>query len=261
MPLSFTDVTLKTGSGTPISNYSWPTAALPFDELLGSVYPDDVVLYAQAGRRIITANPIADRDACARGNRWDLAHETAIVTRSQDAGVLGGLPRWSTPDSPTTPNGLKSSIPAGLTDYTIASLIRIDQNTGGIQTIFATVTGSNHFSLNIGGVGQLGATHGGDNNYGPEVLSNLGEWTVVVATHRESDHQIQYYVDTLASLDEIVASNTPPAGTECALMIRGDGGNVFAGDMALTVVWDRHMVDDTAALGAILTAMGGMRDL
>lgn len=261
MPLSFSDVILKPGSGTPISNYSWPIAALPFDALLGDVYPDNIVVYAQAGRRVITNSPIADRDACARGNRWDLAHETAIVTRSQDNGVLGGLPRWSTPDSPSTPNGLKSTIPAGLTDYTIASLIRIDSNTSTIQTIFATITGSSHFSMNIGGAGQLGCTHGGDNNYGPEVLSLLGQWVVVLATHRESDHKIQYYVNALANKTEITASNTPPAGTTCGLMVRGDGSNVFAGDMALTVVWAREMVGDTPALGAILTAMGGLRDL
>ncbi|GAB5376462.1 MAG: hypothetical protein AcusKO_29240 [Acuticoccus sp.] len=261
MPLGFTNVTLKPGSGTPISGYSWPLAALPFDELLGSVYPDDVVVYAQAGRRVISNSPLADRDACSRDNRWDLADVSSDVTRVQSPSVLGGLPRWSTPDSPSTPNGLKSTIPAPLTDYTIASLVRVDSDTGGIQTLFSTVTGSSHFYLAIGGAGQLGCTHGSDNNYGPVVTDKIGQWAVFLATHRESDHQIQYYVDTLASLDEETAAETPPAGTTAGLMLRGDGANVFAGDMALTVVWKRHMVDDTAALGSILTAMGGLRDL
>jgi len=255
MALNYTTVDLAPRTGAAIAGYpTWPLAAFPFEAQIAKIYPEDMVSYLQPTRSGLSASPLQERDACTGSAIWT-AQTTGTVV-AQGSGVLGGLPRW---DFNGTDAGLYGSIPAALTDYTIACLARADNVSGTKSLVTVGGTAGTRLMLYFSS-DDIYLQHGtGDikNSTGTTVVANT--WLPVIVSYKDSTKALRIYTTTTTPLVSATMTNSPPAEVIAAIGSALTGVQPLAGEIAMNAIWSRPIHEDATALANLVAALNGLR--
>lgn len=247
--------------GTPILGYSWPPAAFPFEELLASVYPANLTVWAQPARIPVAGNTVASLDACDFSRQFAQGTPTT-VTVQRNGGTLSGLPRWQTENAAGPNNGLYASkdLAAPLTSYTYAALVKFAA-TGTHQAII-TVGGSSDRSMLYLQISRaIGFQHTASDIKSGTTLYSAGVWLPVIASYNAVDQSVRVYVNSTTPEISAVMTVAPPVTKNITLGVTSDFAYEMTGDIALACIWDRALHLDSIAIGNAMAALQGMAAL
>lgn len=258
MALNFTTVDpreVKYWEGVP-GYPKVPPKAFPFEAALAKIYPADMISYLQPGRSGIVASPLKERDPCTGSAIWTA--QTAGTVKAQDSGVLGGLSRWIFNGADA---GIYGSIPAVLTDYTIACLARANNVIGFKSLVTVGNSLATRLMLYFSG-DDVYLQHGtGDikSSSGTTVVAN--SWLPVIVSYKNDTKALRIYTSTVAPLVSDTMTNSPPAEVIAAIGSARSGAQPLAGEIAMNAIWSRAIHEDATALAQLVAAMNGLAAL
>lgn len=245
--------------GTPIAGYSWPVAAMPYEEMIAGIHPGNLVAYASAGRIKISDSPVTDADACVLSRRWTA--QSVNITRQIDSGVLGGLPRWQGVSEGGFDNGLFASLDASLTDYSMLVLARV--TTGGANRCLVNLgpTTTDRVMLYTGTTDLLSIQHNSTDIKAAASAVTIGAWLPIVVSYQDSSKAMRVYMGSTTPVISATMTNSPTSSRLASLMMTRENTTELTGELALAVMWDRALHLDSNALQAAVTAVNGLAAL
>lgn len=245
--------------GTPIAGYSWPVAAMPFEEMLCSIYPNDIAAYASAGRIKVSDSPVTDADASNPARRWTA--QSVNISRQIDSGVLGGLPRWQGVSEGGFDNGLFASLDASLTDYSMVVLARV--TTGGANRCLVNIgpSTSDRVMLYTGTTDLLSIQHNSTDIKAAASAVTIGDWLPIVVSYQESTKAMRVYMGSTTPVISSTMTNSPTTSRLASLMMTRENTTELTGELALAAIWGRALHLDSAALATAITAINGLAAL
>lgn len=262
MSLNLTLAEVVPGSGTPISGYSWPVAAFPYEEIIAATYPENMVSWAQPARIKSADVPVTDTDACNLSRKWTA--QTAQVSRAQSDAVLGSLPRWvlAGPGVAGT-NGLFGTMDAAVTSYTYAGLVK-STAIAASQTLFNINNPSaspGNTTIYVSGTGALVLVHGGTTAGIAAKTLSANTWHAVLISYDAGDEEAMVYLDTVESPEVVSSHPAGPGGTGGAIGVARNGTWDFTGEIALSLLWDTALHKDASAIRNVMDGLNGLRGL
>lgn len=246
--------------GPTVGGFSWPVAARLNEGKLISIYPDDLISYASAGRIQVSSSPVViDADACVGYRRWTA--QSAHITRETDSGVLGGLPRWKGLLESGFNNGLFGDLPDALTDYSMVVLARV--TTGGANNCLVSIGPSttDRIMLYTSTTNRLSIQHNSSDNKAAASAVTIGDWLPIVVSYEESTKAMRVYMGSTTPVISATMTNSPTTSTLASLMMTRENTSELTGELALAAIWGRALHLDATALATAVDAVVGLSNL
>jgi len=257
MALNFTTIDLSPRTGEAVAGYPTITLdAAPFEAQIAKVAPASMVSFLTPGRGAISASPLQERDACTGAAIWTA--QTTGTTIATDGAVLGGLPRWEFDGASA---GLYGSLPAALTDYTIACLARADNAAGAKSLVAVGSSGTSRVMLYFSS-DDIFLQHGTTDiksSTGTTVVANT--WLPVIVSYKDSTKALRIYTTTTTALVSATMTNSPPAEVVAAIGSADWGAAALLGEIALAAIWSTPIHEDATALANLVAALNGLAAL
>lgn len=252
-----------TVGGTPIQGYSWPVTAFPYEELLASVYPGNMVSWAQPGRiPAVSGDTISVKDACNLSQIWAKnVGNTSTLQRSP--AVMSNLPRWQSTSAVVGETGILGSLPAQLTDYTFACLVKVSTLIGGHNTFMSVGDfAPSRIWFYMSSSHVLTISHGsGDVHVVPGPYNVADVWYPLIVSYRDADKNLQIFNDGPVAIYNTTMVARPPVERSASVMMATNGGSPMIGEFALGMIWNTPLHNDATAISNVMTGLQGLRGL
>lgn len=249
MGLSTTRVTVENSYAPPLGSVydPLPKSVLAPLEVLGSVYPDDVIIAAHPGFRQVSDTPVSDNDCYDGAARAWTAVSDGTVTRGRDDEILDGL--WTWDCNGNVKDGLRANLAAAVTDYTIAALIKLN-NTPDDDMIFSIgANNSVRLGLLVNAVNDaIEIQHGITSRVWPASGAGSGlvadTWYTVFVNYNNTSKATSLYLNNYNTpVATGTHTNSPPATLAAAIMGSAHDTNGMDGTVAALRMWSRNITD------------------
>jgi len=261
MTLATMRAEVRDSGGAAIPGYSWPVAAFPFEERIARVHTDNIVSCLMgAGRNAVQASPIIDADAADLSRRWTA--QSANITVETDAAVLGGYPRYRNVGSGVAGNNsLQATLAAPLASFTFATLFRPRQI--GIQQALVSVG-----PFDVDGILLFAQTTNFlilQRTASEQKITTaqvaLDTWVSIIASYDSADNSVQVFVNSTTA--NITSTFSADPGTSRAASLLASTSNAFEAnaEMAASVIWNRALHTDAAAIADVMAGLTGLAAL
>lgn len=262
MTLATMRAEIRNTGGTPIPGYSWPVEAFPHESLIARTYPDNIVSCLMgAGRNNIQTSPVLiDADSADLSRKWTA--QSANITKEADTGVLGGYPRYSNAGSGVAgTNSLQATLGAPLSSYTFGVLFKLRDLTvqNGLISVGPSI--SDRVFLFVQPTGVIAIQHTSSETKQSAFVVTLDTWISVVSSYDAADNTVQLFVNsTTADVDSTFVAD-PGTGRQASLLASVSNTQEANGEIAVSVIWDRALHTDAAAVKDVMTGLTGLASL
>lgn len=246
--------------GPTVGGFSWPIAARLNEGKLISIYPDDLISYASAGRIQVSSSPVViDADACVGYRRWTA--QSDAITREVDDAILGGLPRWRGSAHVSLNSGLFGDLPVALTDYSMVVLAKVTTGSRNNCLVNIGPSTADRIMLYTSTTNKLSIQHNTSDQQAAVDSIVVGEWLPIVVSYEEATKAMRVYMGSTTPVISATMTNSHTTSKLASLMITRENITELAGELALAAIWKRALHLDATALATAVDAVVGLSNL